>query len=189
MNKKNSQYKFNKYSKKIKLLQNLYGGGNYIKLYHVVKSREILDIVINNGLSNPTVLGKPRPLDQKSGAKNDYIFFHPLRDNETYLHIPVTPPFFYVAIAVPVSSELNVNNRLYSFGVKPLKIIKLIDYIKMSIYPCEGLPEVRIKIERILPNFIIESGFVNSPTDTQIITKNDEEIAILDILPQNIVTN
>jgi len=51
-----------------------------------------------------------------------------------------------------------VNNRLYSFDVKPLHLINIDEYVKMEEYTQEGLPEVRITINHIPPEYIAIFG-------------------------------
>lgn len=139
------------------LTNNLFAQTNdYIYLYHLVNSKEIYESILKNGLYSSAGLGRPIPGHPQSAEKCYDIFFHPLRINETTKNLPVgtrvdmgVETAYLIIVAVNMNTEIQVNNRLHSLGVKPLYIIGLSDYFKSEKYDQEGLPEVRIKINHV----------------------------------------
>lgn len=134
---------------------------DYIYLYHLVDCEETYRLILQQGLYNSAELGKPIPTHAASAEKSYDIFFHPLRENETIRDLPFlsfVKNQFFVAIAIPFDTKLQVNNRLYSLGAKSLHLITIDEYFKMKKYSQEGLPEVRLTINHIPTEYFVMFG-------------------------------
>ena len=145
-----------------------------IYLYHLANSKKEYELILKNGLKSGRSLGNPVPTFFKTAQKVDDIFFHPLRENESLNDLPyssIESPdnVYFVAIALPLGSGLQVNNRLYSFGTNPLELCDIDEYCKSDKYKSEGLPECRIKIPHIPPEYLIMHGTITEPKVEKII--------------------
>jgi hypothetical protein len=131
-----------------------------IFLYHATTSQETYESILKNGLYSRKALGNPVPFDLQSAEKSSDIFFHPLRKNEELTALPISRKTYFVAIAIPSGTNLQVNNRLYSFNQGSLHTYNIDEYFKMDKYDQEGLPECRIKIDHIPPKYIMSFGTI-----------------------------